>query len=147
MNAFHDLGAQLQPAGIVEIQHLDRCAANFCEASDAHAFEGKVFGPAIAPRVKELSHLPCLRVDSGQIRALMKVAAVTCESEIIYFIRSAVLLRDDVLDVVPQLTMFLAQLTIFATLVSATSYEVACCCVHLLLGGGVELLAGLEFEN
>ena len=49
-----------------------------------------------------------------------------CEREIVRIIGSAELLRDDVLDMRPQLAVLLAQLAIFAVLISATPHEVAC---------------------
>jgi hypothetical protein len=97
--------------------------------------------------MKKPDDLPGVTIDSGQVWTLVKVAAVTCESEIIHVIGSTVLLRDDVLDMMPQFAVFLAQLAVFATLVSATPYQVPCARFHLLLKRGVELMTGFELEN
>src|SRR6516164_7163431 len=88
-----------------------------------------------------------MRVDSGQVRALSEIAAVACERQIFGMVGSAVLLRDDVLDMVRQLAVLLAQLAVFATIVRATADKVPGCRVHLLLNAGVEMLTSLELQD
>jgi len=43
MTAFQDLSAEFQPASVIHVQHVNSCAADLCEAGNAHAFEGEVF--------------------------------------------------------------------------------------------------------
>jgi len=145
--SFHNLDAQFQPACIVKIQDLDRCAPDRCQARHARAFEGEMVGPAILPRVKKPGDFCRLRVDSGRVRALSEIAAVACERQIFRIAGSAVLLRDDVLDMVPQLALLLTQPAVFATLVCATADKVPRCRVHLLLNNGVEMLTSLELQD
>src|SRR5947209_15524334 len=97
--------------------------------------------------MKKRGDLPRLRIDSCQVRTLMKITAMACERKIVRIIGSTVLFRDDVLDMMSQFAVLLAQLAIFASLVSAAPYEVACCSVHLLLNVGIKLLTGFELEN
>jgi hypothetical protein len=56
---------------------LDGSAPDRAKTIDARAFEGKVVGPSITPRMKDGRHLPSLRVDSCQVRAFVQIAAVT----------------------------------------------------------------------
>ena len=126
---------------------MDRRTADLCQAAYARTLKGEVFGPAIAPRMKKPDDLPGVTIDSGQVWTLVKIAAVACESEIIHVIGSTVLLRDDVLDMMRQFAVFLAQPAIFSTLVSAMPDQVPCARFHLLLKRGVELLPGFELEN
>jgi hypothetical protein len=147
LGAFQDLGAQFQPSGIIQIQDVDSGPTDGAEARNPGAFDGEVVGPLIAPRVKKPDDLSGLRVDSGQVRAFMKIAAVAGERQIVSIFEAAVLLRDDVLDMMPQFAMFLAQTAVFAPPVSPAPHDIPCCPVHLLLDDRVEVLTGLELED
>ena len=96
-----------------------------------------MLGPTIPPRVKGPHDLACLRVDSCQVRTFTEIAAVACERQILRIIGSAVLLGDNVLDMMPQFTVLLAQPALFTTLVCAMTDKVPRCRVHLLLDDGV----------
>jgi hypothetical protein len=115
---FLNLGAKFQPAGIVYLQYLDRGAPGGADADDAGALKDEMVGPSITPRMKKRGDLPGLRVDSCQVRPFMKIAAVASKCEIINIIGAAMLLRRDVLNVIPQAAMFLVQTAILATVVS-----------------------------
>ena len=71
LSTFQDFGPQIQTAGIVHIQELDGNASDRANAIDACAFEGKVVGPSIAPRMKDGRQLLRLRIDSCQVRAFV----------------------------------------------------------------------------
>jgi hypothetical protein len=58
-----------------------------------------------------------------------------------------VLFRDDMLDVMGELTILLAQAAIFATLVSPPSDEVARPLIHPLQGVRIQSVPGFEFED
>ena len=77
----------------------------------------------------------------------MEIAAVACERQIIQVIGSAVLFGDDVLDVMRQLAVLLAKLAVFAASVRATTHEVACWRIHLLLNHRSKVLPRLELED
>jgi len=94
---------------------------------------------------------PCdfcrLRVDSGQVRALSEIAAVACERQIIRIVGSAVLLRDDVLHMPPQLAVLQAQPGSIRNARLRDDGQGPCCCVHVLLNHGVEMLASFELSG
>jgi hypothetical protein len=103
-------------AGVVQIQDVDRCTADLRETRNACAFEHEIVGPPIAPRVKEPRDLSRLRIDSGEVRSLTKIAAVARERQIFCPIGSAVLLCDDVLDMMLQFAVLLVQPAVLAAL-------------------------------
>ena len=77
----------------------------------------------------------------------MQIAAVACERQIVSIFGAAVLLGDDVLDMMPQFAMLLAQTAVFAPPASPSPHDIPVCPVHLLLDGRVELLTRLELED
>jgi len=79
------------------------------EPFDADAQQDKAFSPAVAPRVEERLDLATHRIDAREIslvRALLEIAALASQREVV---ASAVLLRDDVLDVVRYSAVLLAE--------------------------------------
>ena len=88
-----------------------------------------------------------MRIDSRQVRTLPKITSVTCEREIFCVIGSAMLLCDDVLDMMFQFTVVLMQPAVFAALVCTMTHKVACRRVHLSLNERIEMLASFEFED
>lgn len=60
----------------------------------------------------------------------MEISAVACERQIFRIVGSAVLLCDDVLDMMHQFAVLLAQPTIFAAPVCTTMDKVPRCLVH-----------------
>jgi hypothetical protein len=69
----------------------------------------------------------------------MQIAPVACERQISDILRAAVLLRDDVLNMMSQLAVLLAQTAVFAPLVSAAVHQVPRCRIHLLLNCRLEV--------
>src|SRR5262249_53294290 len=88
-----------------------------------------------------------LWVNSGQVRALPQIAAMARERQVIVFIGAAMLLCNDVLDVMPQFAVDLAQAAIFAPLAGTAADEIPSGCIHLLLDRRVKPLASLELED
>jgi hypothetical protein len=97
--------------------------------------------------MKKVGNLTGLGVNSGQVRTLAKIAAVACKRQVAGIVGAGVLLRDDVLDVMPQFAMGLAEAAVFAPLASAAADEVPRGRIHLLLHCRVEMLASLELED
>jgi len=79
------------------------------EPFDADAQQDKAFSPAVAPRVEERLDLATHRIDAREIRALQEIAALASQREVIRVVAPAVLLRDDVLDVVRYSAVLLAE--------------------------------------
>jgi hypothetical protein len=68
-------------------------------AGDVDAALLEMFVPLGVPGVEQRHDLPILRVDAGQVRALVQVAVLTREGEVPGIVAAAVLLRDHVFDV------------------------------------------------
>jgi hypothetical protein len=100
------------------------CPANRCESLNPHTTKHKVLNPVVAPGMKEGHYLTTQRVYACQVRALAEIAAVTGEGEVVNVIRSTMLLRKDMLDVVSQLGMLLPEQAIFALVVCSTPDKV-----------------------
>jgi hypothetical protein len=64
-------------------------------------------------------------VDTRQVRALPEITAMASQRQVLGFVGAAVLLRDNMLDVVRQLAVLLSKLAILTTIIRATPYEVA----------------------
>ena len=147
VGVFQNLCPQFQSASVVQIQDVDRRAADRGNAYDAHTLEGKVLGPLVEPGMEKTGNLTCLRVNSGQVRSLVKIAAVARERQIVGVLGPGVLPRDDVLDVMRQLAMHLAQAAVFASLFGPAADQVPRGPTHLLLDCRVKLLPSLELED
>ena len=87
----------LQAPCVVHGQNLDRCSPNRRDTGDEHTIEYEVFGPVVETRMKEEHDLLGQRIDSCQIGALMQVAPMASQREIVQTTGNAVLLRYDVL--------------------------------------------------
>ncbi len=70
--------------------------------------------PDIAPGMKDRHNLAGRRVDTRQVWSLVGVAAVAGESEIVWGVSPAVLLCDDVFDVMREPALFLPEQAVFA---------------------------------
>lgn len=90
-------------------------AADGRDAFDTDAAKRKVLSPPAAPRMEELHKLASSWVDTCEIGAFSEIATVARQREIIEIVATTVLLRNDMLDVVPQVAVFLTEQTIFTT--------------------------------
>ena len=72
--------------------------------------------PIVATRVEERRHGIIQGIDSGEIRSLVKVAAVTGEGEILDVGRAAVLLRSNVFDMKHRVNAELGQMAVLTTI-------------------------------
>jgi hypothetical protein len=100
------------------------CATDGRNPLDMNAPKQKVLGPPVAPGVEEGHKLTTDGVHAREVRALAKIAAVAGQRKVINVIASAVLLGDDMLDVVRQLAVLLAQQAILATMIRSSSDKV-----------------------
>jgi hypothetical protein len=75
--------------------------------------------------MKEPHDLSANGVDTRQVRTLPEITAMASQCQVLAFVGAAVLLRDNMLDVVRQLAVLLSELTILTTIVRATPDEVA----------------------
>jgi hypothetical protein len=79
--------------------------------------------PSVAARIKKWHSIAAERIDSDQIRSFMKIAPVTSEGKITASARSAMLFRDDVLDMMRESAPLLIEKTVFAPIARARSNE------------------------
>src|SRR5262249_55217536 len=77
--------------------------------------------PIVLTRVKERCELAGVRVDARKIWTFECVAPCAGQGEVIGLVASAMLLGDDVFDVVSELDLFLAEETILATVAGTRS--------------------------
>jgi hypothetical protein len=68
--------------------------------------------------------LPGPRIDSGQIRAFVKIPTMTCQCQVGQIIGAAVLLRDDVFDMVDQFVIILVRAAVFAAFASPPANQI-----------------------
>jgi len=73
-----------------------------------------VVRPAVFARVKQPHYLTAVGIDTSYIRPFVAVAIVASESEIAFGTLSAMLPRDDVVDLKWQVVEMLWHLTVFA---------------------------------
>jgi hypothetical protein len=96
--------------------------------------------------MKKRCNLTGHRVDPGQIRAFVKVAAMAGKREIVGAIGTAMLTRNDVFDVVEQITVPLAGMAVLAAFASPFADKSAHSCIHLLRDL-VQTPPGLELKH
>jgi hypothetical protein len=100
------------------------------QSLNPHTAEHEVLAPLVAPGMKEGHHLTTHRIDTCQIRAFAEIAAVTSEGEVVNIIRSTMLLRYDMLDVVRQLAILLTEQAILTAVVRSTPDKVPRSGIH-----------------
>jgi hypothetical protein len=127
---FEDFDPNFNTPRVVHVQDLNGCAPDWGEANELRSVEAKMVGPMVAPRVEEAREVARLGINPGQVRALVQVATVACEREIAVVIGAAVLFGNDVLHVMFQVAMFLAQAAVLTAIASPAADEVARGRVH-----------------
>ncbi len=89
-----------------------------------------MLSPPVTSRAKEGDNLTTEWIYACEVRALLEIAAVAGQRKIVNVVTPAVLPGDDMLDVVCELAMFLAQLAVFATVAGSPPNEVLHASVH-----------------
>lgn len=128
---------------VVQIQDVDRGSTDCGNTDNAHTLNDKMLGPLIAPRMKKAGNLTGLGINSGQVGTLIEIAAMAGKCQVAGIAGAGMLFRDDVLDVMPQFAMDLAQAAVFARLASTAADEIPRDRIHLLLNCGIKLPASL----
>ena len=100
---------------MIDLEHDDCGPADPCPALESRTIPSKVPFPFLSSWVEQTNHGVGVRVDPGEIRLLVAIAPGTGQGEVLGAIVPAMLLRDDVLDVVGELDVFLAEQAILAT--------------------------------
>jgi hypothetical protein len=110
------LQTQIQAAGVVHGEHLNRCASGGRYSFDPHTAYLKVVIPLIPTRVEEWNYLIRRRIDAGKIRPFPQVAAVASQSQVFRFVGPSVLPRGDVLNVVGKMAVVLSKQAVLAAI-------------------------------
>jgi hypothetical protein len=106
------------------------CPPHRRTAFNAYAPNQKVLHPQVTSRVKQWRHLARHWVNTGEIGAFLEVAAMACQRQVVNVIAPAMLLGDNMLDVVRQLAVHLTQQTILATVFCAAPDQVPRSGIH-----------------
>jgi broad specificity polyphosphatase/5'/3'-nucleotidase SurE len=94
------------------------------------ALKQEVLRPLVTSGVKEGHNLAADWIHAGEIRALLEIAAMAGKRKIVHVVTPAVLPGNDMLDVVCELAMLLAQQAVLATVVRSPPNEVLHASVH-----------------
>jgi len=111
-------------ARVIHGEHVDGGATDRRHPLDTYALKQKVLTPPVAPGVEEGHKLTADGIYAREVRALAKIAAMAGQREVVNVIAPAVLLGDDMLDVVRQLAVLLAQQAILATVIRSSADKV-----------------------
>jgi hypothetical protein len=94
---------------------MDRNAPDCRKTFENCSPDSEMIGPIVAPRIKQRDDRPGKRIDTSQVRAFAKVAAVAGKSQIAVIVGPTMLPGDDVLDAVSKGTTVLRKEAIFTT--------------------------------
>jgi hypothetical protein len=120
----------LNSVGVVHRQHSHGRASDGRQADDPKRVARKVLDPGLLSRVEKRRHDSGVWIDARKIRALVKIAMLTGKGEIILPLRSAMLQRDDVLDVKRKSIVVGMKLAILAAVVGANGNSFAIRITH-----------------
>lgn len=102
---------------------MDSCPACRRQSDNPRTLAREVVGPGMYAGIEKRGDLTSVWVNTGEIRALVEVTVVACQSEICGVIVIAMLLGDDVLDVESRLIVGLANQTILTAVPRPLSDE------------------------
>lgn len=95
LTQFHQHRPQLNAFVCIHLKHPRGGPAHRRFACDARSVTNEMFRPLILAWIKQPHDVGCVRVASGEIRALVKVALLTGQRQILKIVRAAVFARDD----------------------------------------------------
>ena len=109
---------------------MDRHSANRRKPFDEDSSKREMLRPLVSAGMVEGDDLTGLGIHAGQIRTFMKIASLAREGEVLRVIGTPVLLCDDVLNVVREVAVLLAEKAILAAIPRPSSDEVTRGSVH-----------------
>jgi len=104
----------LDPLGTVDAENFDRCPADWGASDQDRTVPHEVLGPCVSPRVEQRDQLVCLRIESGSVGPLGRVAVGAGQAGVGEGGRPAVLPGPNVVDFVWEGRVDLGELTVFA---------------------------------
>lgn len=90
---------QLHPPRVVHVEQADRGAADIIQTNNFVIRLPKMFMPTILPGIEQTYDRVGLRIDGGEVRALVAIASITREREVFVGVTATMLNRHNVLDV------------------------------------------------
>ena len=114
---------QIQSARIIHGENVHSSASNWCRSLHSEVLYRKMIIPAILPRVKKRYNHIRHRVNACEVWPFSQVAAMARESEVGEFVVAPVLFRDDVFNVMRQVTVLLPKQTVFAAVSCSVADE------------------------
>jgi hypothetical protein len=89
-----------------------------------------MFRPGVSPRVKQQNDLLTRGVYSAQIWSLPKITPITGPAQVLRCVRSAMLLSNDVLDMMGEPAVSLVEQTVFATIAGSRANQFSRARIH-----------------
>lgn len=86
--------------GSIHFQQEDRGSADTRQPEDVAVFHAKMIFPELFTRMKQTYEMITVRIETREIRAFEQIAVTTSESQVFKIILPAMLLRNDVLNVI-----------------------------------------------
>src|SRR4051812_5880032 len=122
-------GAQFDTALVVDIEQRYCRAPGGRKTDEQWPISSEVIRPDVLARMEQDRLLSGCWIDCRKIRSLLPIAVGTRQREIHVVVRSAVLARDDVLDVKLQFMRGLRPMAILAAIAGANDDRSLCRCV------------------
>jgi hypothetical protein len=122
----------IEPVTGIHREYVDGCPPRWSEADDESASQREMVGPAVDARVEQREDSAAIGIHSCEVRSLVRVAMDAGQREIGGVVAPTVLPRDDVLDVMGGLGVFLLVETVFTAVAGALADELRGTCVHQL---------------
>lgn len=98
---------QFETASIIHPENLYGRPSGGGQSLNIWALEGKVIGPTVATRMKQVRYFTRDWIDPCEVGTFMKIAAMASQRQIAGVVETAMLFSNDVFDVVKQLTIHL----------------------------------------
>jgi hypothetical protein len=121
----HELLTQIQPPSVIHREHLNRCASNRSDSFNPHAAYAKVILPLIPARVEDRHDFLGQRVNPRKIRTLSQIATMASQRQVAKFLGPAMLLGNNVFNVVSEITMFLLKKTILTPILGPPTDQIS----------------------
>jgi hypothetical protein len=122
--------SHLEPSGVVQRKNVDRHSSNGREPLDEKPSKNEMLRPLVSAGMIEGDDLTGLGDQAGEIRTFVKIASVARKGEVVRVIGPTMLLCYDVLNVVREVAVLLAEQAILAAVPRPSSDEVSRGSVH-----------------
>ena len=129
-----ELCADIVTVARIHREHAHGCPARGSQPDDERVPKREMVSPAFSAGAEKRNDHPAVRIDSRNVRPLVRVAMDAGQGEILWVVSSQVLPCDDVFDVVRSFGVQLRMEAIIATIARPPAYKLATGCVHQFPG-------------